>query len=199
MCNFFSFDSDGMGKTYYFDWKLRKSVLSGKLKKYEPDSHTSIADYFGFKAAREDLLNRYEYNPLTQVFKVDKLNVQDDSFIVEGWVKKLNFKKIVEPLIIKSTINPLMMDLPKVTSKDIVLLKKWASVGASVGASVWGSVWDSVWAYISSFFDIKYKYDLSPGVKLWERGIVPSFDGTVWRLHSGENADIIYSVDVKDL
>lgn len=86
----------------------------------------------------------------------------------------------------------------------------WASVGDSVGdavgASVWASVgdavwdvdWDavrvSVWAYVSSFFNIEYKYNFSPAIKLWESGLVPSFDGTIWRLHSGENADIVFEL-----
>jgi hypothetical protein len=28
--------------------------------------------------------------------------------------------------------------------------------------------------------------------KLWEAGLVPSFDGEMWRLHSGKNADVVY-------
>jgi len=65
-------------------------------------------------------------------------------------------------------------------------------VWASVGDLVWDLVWDSVWAYIGSFFDIDYKFDFSSAVKLWDDGLVPSFDGKVWRLHSGESADVVY-------
>ena len=94
--------------------------------------------------------------------------------------------------------------------RDSVWASVWDSVRASVRASVWASVrasvWDSVrdsvrasvgdslYCYISSFFDIKYDYDFSPAVKLWESGIIPSFDGVVWRLHTGEDAHIIYEV-----
>ena len=69
----------------------------------------------------------------------------------------------------------------------------WDSVGASVGASVWDSVGDSVGAYMSSFFvlkkwrDIKHKPGENPYqscIDLWERGLVPSFDGKTWRLHA---------------
>jgi len=28
--------------------------------------------------------------------------------------------------------------------------------------------------------------------KLWEMGIVPSFDGKAWKLHAGEDAKTIY-------
>jgi len=66
------------------------------------------------------------------------------------------------------------------------------SVGYSVRASVGYSVWDSVRAYTSSFFSIPYKYDFSPCVRLWESGLVSTFDGKTWRLHSGEKAEIVY-------
>jgi hypothetical protein len=65
----------------------------------------------------------------------------------------------------------------------------WNSVGNSVG--------NSVWAYISSFFTIKYKYDFSYILSLWERGLVPSFDGTYWYLHSGEDAAIVWKGEIK--
>jgi hypothetical protein len=82
------------------------------------------------------------------------------------------------------------------TDEQIGWLKDWASVKDSVRDSVWASVRDSVsaslWAYFSSFFAIDYEYDFSSAVKLWEAGLVPSFDGRTWRLHSGKNAKIIY-------
>ena len=92
----------------------------------------------------------------------------------------------------------------------------WASVGASVrdsvGASVWDSVWASVgasvWAYIGSLFP-KIKtwnyapktkgYPYQPYVDLWRQGIVPSFDGTTWRLHTGEKATIVFEISAEKL
>lgn len=82
----------------------------------------------------------------------------------------------------------------------------WASVGASVwaslGASVRASVGASVGAYISSLFpNIKqWKYiehkegvnPYQPAIDLWHRGLVPSFDGKTWRLHSGKKAEVVY-------
>ena len=68
----------------------------------------------------------------------------------------------------------------------------WDSVGRSVwdsvGRSVWRSVWDFTYAYVSSFFNIKYPYDYSSAIKLWEMGLVPSFDGDVWRINSYRGA-----------
>jgi hypothetical protein len=80
----------------------------------------------------------------------------------------------------------------------------WDSVWASVEDSVWDSVGDSVWAYCGSFFVLprdawKYttyietdEYPFLPLVKLWEQGLVPSFDGEVWRMHGGKDADILW-------
>ena len=187
MCKFFSLVSDGKGKIMFFDWKLRQECMSGNLK-YEPDSHTSIADYFGYKGKKEDTLNKYEYNPLTREFTIDQLNTTDDSDKVKEFCRNLDFKTIIPKLIVKPIIHPFKIKSHKVTKADIDNLHKWASVGASVWASVWASVGasvgDSVGAYISSFFDIEYQYDYTPANKLWERGFVPSYDGKTWRLHN---------------
>jgi len=107
---------------------------------------------------------------------------------------------------------------------DSVWASVWDSVGDSVGASVRDSVWDSVgasvwasvrdsvgdsvrdsvWAYFGSLFPniqrwkyIEHEdgiYPFQPAVDLWKMGIVPSFDGNVWRLHSGEDAHIILTL-----
>ncbi len=218
MCQFFSFVTDPVNhpaEYYYFDWEYRKAHLNDD----GVDSHSHICAYY---LLNEDRCNKYEYNPLTKAFTVDQINSnRDDSEAAEKWANRIDFKTIVEPLIVKPIVNPL--ELPKVeqvTDEQIDWLKSWASVvasvryavgyavryavlapvWASVEASIWASVWasvryavgDSVWAYFSSFFAINYEYDFSSAVKLWEAGLVPSFDGTTWRLHSGESADVVY-------
>lgn len=77
-----------------------------------------------------------------------------------------------------------------------------ASVRASVSASVSASVRASVWAYISSLFPNIKKWEyidhkegenpFQPAIDLWHRGLVPSFDGEVWRLHGGEKMEVVY-------
>jgi len=64
------------------------------------------------------------------------------------------------------------------------------------------SVSDSVSAYISSLFPNVKKWEyidhqigenpFQPAIDLWHRGFVPSFDGKIWRLHTGENAEIAW-------
>jgi hypothetical protein len=302
MCNFFSFVTEPEkhgGKRFYFNWDYRKE----HLKDDNHDSHSSICEFYKLN---EDVCNKYEFNPLTKKFEIDQINSQvDDRIQAEDWANKVNFKRIVEPLIVKPIVNP--FDLPKVekvTDEHICLLKQWASIRASIRASVMDAVWDSVWAsvrasvwasvmdsvvasvrasvmdsvvasvrdsvmdsvmasvrdatrdairdavrdavwdalwasvrasiwdsigdsigdalwasvrasiwdsigdsigdsiwasigasigaYSSSFFNIKYKYDFSPCARLWESGLVPSFDGTTWRLHSGKSATVVF-------
>ena len=101
---------------------------------------------------------------------------------------------------------------------DSVGVSVWDSMWGSVGDSVWDSVWYSVWdsvsdsvrdsvrdsardsvgAYIGSFFDIDYKINLTSSNKLWDKGLVPSFDGALWRLH-GKNGKIIYTITQEKL
>ena len=78
------------------------------------------------------------------------------------------------------------------------------SVWDSVRASVWASVWDSVWAYSGSFFKLKRsewkycenikskRYPFDPAVCLWNVGLVPGFDGKVWRLHGEKDAKVLW-------
>jgi len=89
------------------------------------------------------------------------------------------------------------------------------SVWDSVGGSVWDSVEDSVWAYIGSFFKLSkwkyikhlpYVYPFQSVVELWNMGLVPTFDGTKWRLHSGNynnlrviKAKIVFEISQKEL
>ena len=194
MCQFFSFVTDPINhpaEYYYFDWEYRKA----HMEEDGADSHSHICSHFNLN---EDVCNKYEYNPLTKMFTVDQINSErDDSEAAEKWANRLNFKEIVEPLIIKPIVTPL--DLPKVeqvTDEQIGWLKDWSSVWASVwalvGASVWASARASAWAYVSAFFAIDYEHDFSSAVKLWEAGLVPSFDGRTWRLHSGERAAVVF-------
>ena len=224
MCDFFSFVSDGFGNYLYNDWDYRKDHLSESC-----DSHTHILTRFNIPPNLQDRWHYFEYNPLTKKFINDNNSRKPDieqSIVdsAENWVNNLDFKTVVPQLIIKSIVSP--FDLIKInvaTEDDINNLKSWASVRDSVRDSVWASVWasvrdsvgdsvwgsvgdsvwdsvrDSVWAYISTFININYNYKFSIISKLWERGIIPSFDGTIWRLHSGNNVDIIYECSKEDL
>ncbi len=171
MCQFFSFCSNGKGKYYYFDSAIRQEIRDKSLN-YQEDSHASIASYFKVK---EDVLNKYEYNPIGKDFVVDQINVRDggdfpldDRKNAEAWVRKLDFKTIVpnweyvqnilKRLKTYKPVNPITatkMPNKKALIKNLQAV--WASVRDSVGASVRASVWASVGnqSYIAGYLAIK--------------------------------------------
>jgi hypothetical protein len=53
---------------------------------------------------------------------------------------------------------------------------------------------DLVCNYKASFFNLEYNFDITPGNELWNRGFVPCFDGTTWKLHSGKDAKVVYEM-----
>jgi hypothetical protein len=55
-----------------------------------------------------------------------------------------------------------------------------------------------VGAYVATFVKTKYKYNLTPAQKLWERGLVASFDGTNWRLH-GAGGKEVFKITAEEL
>jgi len=103
------------------------------------------------------------------------------------WKKKVYIFNLEE---VKNPIYPFKIEPPEITEEVLKLLK--------IGASVWDSIRGSIWAYIGSFFKIKkwkyidYKkepfnkikgYPFQSAVDLWKMGLVPSYDGKIWRLH----------------
>ncbi|HPH55846.1 MAG TPA: hypothetical protein PLL41_08225, partial [Smithella sp.] len=132
MCNFFSFVTKPDGnpnERFFFDWAQRV-----EHKHKDCDSHSRICKFY---ALDEDKCNKYEYNPLTGVLTVDQINNEiDDRVQVEAWCEKLDWKKIVQPLIVKPIINPFEIEVGEVTDEVIEKLHQWISV--------WDSVWDSV-------------------------------------------------------
>ena len=114
------------------------------------------------------------------------------------------------------------------STADNVWSSVWSSVADSVGNSVWDSVrnstadnvwssvwssvadsvWESIWAYASSLFPniTKWKYinhaegenPFQPAINLWKNGLIPSFDGKSWRLHAGENAEVVWKEVIRN-
>lgn len=105
--------------------------------------------------------------------------------------------------------HPFKLPPREVNGSHIELLRSWASVRDSVwdsANSVWdsaNSVGDSARAYIGYLFspvisDWKHvqhepgTYPFQPAVDLWHQGLVPSFDGKLWRLHGHSDARILW-------
>ena len=156
-----------------------------------------------------------ELSILEEIIDLDKLF---------GW-KYSEASNPINPLLIPAH-KVTKKDIESLKRWDSVRASIWdsvrASVGASVGATVGYSVWDSVWAsvrasvgasvgatvgaYTGSLFpnitDWKYAskgingYPYQPVVDLWKRGFIGSFDGKIWRLHSGKDAKIVWEGDL---
>ena len=187
MCNFYSFLTDEKGNRYAMGHQIRLDIRSGKSDLRE-DSHASIAV---LHKVDEDKCNKYEFDPFTRKLTLDTNNLGfNDSELINIDELIGDVKEAVPELIIKPILHH-FKDIKfdgEITEDIVGLVREWNkvrdSVCDSVYDSVWDSVWDSVYDYISSFFDVKYPYDYSSAVKLWEMGLVPSFDGEVWRLNS---------------
>lgn len=182
MCNFFSVTSDGKGNIKYFDWEQRQKILTEELTDdgniIYPDSHTSINSFYGYQGEEEDIRNKYEYNPLTGKFTMDEINSLDDSKEVEEKVRALDFKTIVEPLIIKPIVKPFEIEPPKeITEEHVSLLKQWSSVRDSVRYSVVDSVRDSIG------YSVRNSIRNSIGDSVWDSvrdSVVDSVVDSVW-------------------
>jgi len=157
-----------------------------------------------YKVAGHSLCGTKEKYGFTELTVLKEIADLDTLF---GW----RYEEACNPL------NPLRQKR-KPTEAQLELLRQWDSVWASVRDSVGDSVWasvrasvrdsvrDSVWAYIGYLFGslvkswkyIKHEpgqYPFQPAVDLWKAGLVPSYDGKTWRLHSGKKATIVYEAD----
>ena len=186
--------------------------IEGLLYAWNTNRHIWQVKVWGKSIIINEFKQRYEYFRIEQ--KMNKSEIMKLALKAE---KNCGYK-LCEALY---PINPFKIKSKKLNQNDKNNLKKWASVWASVSASVWdsvrasvrASVWDSVgasvwgsvgasvrasvWAYISSLFpmNVNHAEETNPFqscIDLWYRGFVPSFDGKIWRLHSGKNAEIVY-------
>lgn len=185
--------------------------------KFGIDSHSELVRMAGYKDntsnAQETTFARAEITPDNKSYlkPPDNWLLRVDESITPVWFgekhKELAFTahkkwlvKLDRILIRKEIVRPFDIPAPKITDKHIAWLK--------VGKSVWESVWESVRAYIGSFFNLpkwkyidhpKGKYPFKSLVQLWEAGLVPSFDGTTWRLHGGKKAAVLFEITAEEL
>ena len=211
MCNFYSFLTDEKGNRYAMGHKIRLDIRSGKSDLRE-DSHASIAvshhidedkcNKYEFNPLTRELTldtNNLGFND-SELINIDELIGDVKEAVPELVIKPIvhPFKdvkfdgEITEDIVglirewskVCDSVRDFIWDSVRGSVRDSVCDPVWDSVWYSVRDSVWDSVWNSAYAYISSFFNIKYQYDYSSAIKLWEMGLVPSFDGDMWRINS---------------
>ena len=188
--------------------------------KFGVDSHTELVKLAGLRDQTADPAQvqfaRVEITPDNKDYlHPDHWTLRVDESIKPTWFNhrheeacfaghKKWCKALDKILVKKEIVHPFKVKPPaKITKQHIKLLKKWREVRDSVGDSVRDSVRDSVYAYLGSLFKLpswryvkspKGQYPFQPCVDLWEQGLVPSFDGTTWRLHAGPKAEIVYQI-----
>ena len=196
---------------------------SGKVTwKLGVDSHSELAKLAGLPDKVLGEFTKIEITPRNRSYLTpDEWLFRVDQSPVPSWYDPLHdkekcwfshrqwLKQLDKLLIRKAVVNPLTLPSEPL-SEAIPLLMEWASVGDSVGASVrdsvrasvWASVWASVEGYAGSFFRLpqwRKKYPYHSVVALYNLGMVPSFDGKLWRLHQGPQAKIVFSATPSEL
>jgi len=163
---------------------------------------------------KEDLKNKLGYDLEKALFPTNPL------LIKRGKVTKEEIKLLKQWINVKDSV---VFGGVRRSISESVGESDWGSVESSVFESIRDSVWqgirhgirhgiqygvwesveDILYAYLSSIFfgvkkwkGVEYKEGKNPfqsGIDLWNRGLVPSFDGKTWRLlHNGINAKIVY-------
>ena len=207
MCNAFSCIIDrALVVTWKFGIDSHEDLI--RIAGYKDD--TLDPDKMQFCRVEISPKNGDYLNPDKWVFKIDTDVVptwMGEDHEQKCWRAFRDWEKELDTILIrKPTIHPFRDVKPpdEITDKHIALLKGWASVWDSVWDSVRASVRASVWAYIGSFFNLpreawKYTeniqcegYPFESSVKLWEMGLVPSFDGKKWRLHGGPDGKVLW-------
>ena len=185
-----------IGKTYQCaDFDDNKNVgcstgfyatnLEGLTYSYRPGKKIFACQCWGKSVKINQFKMRYEY--IRIVKEVPLSIIKRRALAAE---KDLKYRLSI------ALFPPNPFDLhPKVTKKDIENLKKWSSVRDSVR----GSVWDSVRGYISSIFPDLGENPFQSCIDLWDKGLVPSFDGKIWRLHGEKDAKILFEITVEEL
>jgi hypothetical protein len=174
---------------YEFNPLTKKFTVDEGVEGHDHASAEAWVNSLNFKNIVPALIIKPVFNPL---FKIQKVT-EEDKRLLKKWDNVWDSVWYSVGANVGNSVGNSVWNSVGNSVGNSVLDSVWNSVGNSVGNSVWDSVGASVWAYISSFFGIKYKYDFSSCVKLWEKGFVPVFDGTNWHLCSGKNAKIVYT------
>jgi hypothetical protein len=171
--------------------------LEGIIYSFRPCRKVFLAEMGGRNRKFDQFKHRFETQTLIEEVSHNKLKK-----LLAKECHKVGYNILeacfpIHPLHIKRK--------SEVSIQEMQWLKEWDSVRDSVRESVW----DSVRAYTSSLFpNIKtWKYiphepGINPfqsGINLWKSGLVPSYQDNIWNLHSGKNANIIYSIKKEGL
>lgn len=200
-----------------FGWKYSEAInLVNPLKhkaKVTPEDIELLRSWASIYESVLDSLDASDKS-LFGPFATRSLVFDSVSGPITKLVGRVVYNIIIEPLSPRpfDELYPMGTDFRSLVG-DPATIKVWNAVyphwlwdKASPNKRLKNPVYDSFsslcLAYMGSLFpninkwkNIKHKkgeYPFQPAADLWQRWLVPSFDGSIWRLHTGKKAEVAY-------
>jgi len=148
-----------------------------------------------FSLTVEETYPESEYDDLLG-FKYSEAVNPVNPMKIEGIVDNAAWESLEKWDSVRASVRASVGDSVRASVWDSVRASVWGPIRNSVMDSVWGpirdSVRDSIWSWMGSLFPgikhwehvdhVEGEYPFQPAVDLWQRGIVPVYDGTKWGL-----------------
>ena len=154
-----------------------------------------------FSKVVKPLIIKNMVNPLTDL--PENKNFIDDKIIIllKNWSSSQNsVRRCVDHHLIDQVGSP-VKDSVYDHLRRYLFMEIWNSVSKTIENKdfVWDSILNGVIGYLESFFNIEHSVDIQSLNELWDMGLIPSFDENIWRLHTGKNANIVFTIKESDL
>ena len=215
---FYATDFNGLSYSYQKGRNIYEVEVGGKRKEFNEFKRryekiviarklSGKEIVIGLKKANEEM----GYDVLHSVFPINPLKGNPKTVTLEE-MELLREWHIVMGDKLGSVTNSACKTLQDNVGYDVrisvtrnvgsALTDMWRGVWDNVWDSIWESIEAPIWAYVSSLFPniknwnyVKSDKGINPflsATTLWKKGFVPSFDGKIWRLHSGKTASVVY-------
>jgi len=181
-------DKQDRWSKYEFNPWTKQFTVDEPVEGHDHEAAENWVNALNFKEVCPYLIIKPIINPLSKTHK-GKIT-EKELELLRQWNKTSIWDSIRDS--IWGSIGDSIWDSIWGSIRDSIGDSIWDSIWGSVRDGIWGSVRDGIWAYCSSFVDIPYDYDFSSVIELYKRNLVPSFDGTTWRLYTGKQAKIVW-------
>jgi hypothetical protein len=188
-------ECEGGGKYIEFD------IFKARWEKLKPIRVLSEKEIRALARTESEVK---EYNIEEALFPINPFKIKPPAEITDEHISLLkNWASVRESFgdsvrdSVRSSLGASLGDSLRFSVWDAVKSSIWKSVWYSAGGPFEDSVYDSNWAYISSLFPSQESVNpFQSVIDLWKQGLVPSFDGEVWRLHGDDDAKVLYEMEV---
>jgi len=164
---------------------------------------TDLDKLFGWKYSEAmNPVNPFEIKPPKINDSHIDLLKQWDSIRSSAW---WGVRKSIERFI--TSAGEVKNPIRRTSTWKLILELVFASLGypdwdSNVAFSIRRSLYEAAYAYTGTLFpsikkweEIDHKpgeYPFQPVVDLWKQGLIPTFDGRIWRLHGGKKAKVLW-------